>query len=79
MPIYEYVCEDCKSRYERIVTAKNSAAACPKCGSARSTIQFSTFAAHTGNGGSTSRSSSADASASTSSGCGCTPHSCGCH
>lgn len=78
MPIYEYVCDECKSRYERIMTVKSFAAACPKCGSARSTIQFSTFAAHTG-GGSSSRDSSADASSSTSSACGCTPHSCGCH
>ncbi|MGH9728965.1 MAG: FmdB family zinc ribbon protein [Candidatus Acidiferrales bacterium] len=77
MPIYEYVCDKCKSRYERIVTAKNSAPACPKCGSARSTIQFSTFAAHPGNG-SSARNSSASAP-STSSGCECTPHSCGCH
>jgi putative FmdB family regulatory protein len=76
MPIYEYVCDECKSRYERIVTAKNGKTECPKCGSHRSTIQFSTFAARTGNGvSSTSSSSSADAS----SGCGCTPNSCGCH
>ena len=77
MPIYEYVCDDCKSRYERIVTAKNSAAACPKCGSARSTIQFSTFAAHTGGG--TSSGSASGESASAPGSCGCTPHSCGCH
>lgn len=31
--------------YERIVTAKNSRPACPRCGSDHSTIQFSTFAA----------------------------------
>jgi len=80
MPIYEYVCDECKARYERIVTAKNGKPECPKCGSARSTIQFSTFAAHTGNGESSSRSSSASASSSASSGgCACTPHSCGCH
>ncbi|MGH9865040.1 MAG: FmdB family zinc ribbon protein [Candidatus Acidiferrales bacterium] len=79
MPIYEYVCDECKSRYERIVTAKNSASACPKCGSARSTIQFSTFAARTGNGSSHSSSASALSDSPSSSGCGCTPHSCGCH
>jgi len=76
MPIYEYVCDDCKARYERIVTAKNAAPECPKCGSARSTIQFSTFAAHTGSG--TSSSASVESPAA-SGGCGCTPHSCGCH
>lgn len=76
MPIYEYVCEECKTRFERIVSAKNGKPECPKCGSQRSTIQFSTFAAHTGNG-STANASSAETSAG--SACGCTPHSCGCH
>lgn len=75
MPIYEYVCEECKSRFERIVTAKNGKPECPKCGSHRSTIQFSTFAARTGNGGA----SSAAGEATSASSCGCTPHSCGCH
>ena len=81
MPIYEYVCDDCKTRYEKIVSASNGKAACPKCGSKRSTIQFSTFAAHSGNGGSFSRNASASASDESASGsaCGCTPHSCGCH
>jgi putative FmdB family regulatory protein len=78
MPIYEYVCDECKTRYERIVTASNGKAECPKCGSKRSTIQFSTFAARTGNGASAS-SNASDESASSASGCGCTPHSCGCH
>lgn len=76
MPIYEYVCDECKSRFERIVTAKNGKPDCPKCGSRRSTIQFSTFAARTGNGTSSADSSSESAGAS---GCGCTPHSCGCN
>jgi len=75
MPIYEYVCDECKARYERIVTSKNGKPECPKCGSHHSTIQFSTFAAHTGNGGA----SSSNASAESAGGCGCTPHSCGCH
>ncbi|MGB6485239.1 MAG: FmdB family zinc ribbon protein [Candidatus Acidiferrales bacterium] len=76
MPIYEYVCDECKSRYERIVTVKNGKPECPKCGSHSSTIQFSTFAARTGNGASSAASnSSTDAS----SACGCTPHTCGCH
>jgi putative FmdB family regulatory protein len=76
MPIYEYVCDECKSRYERIVTAQNGKPECPKCGSHRSTIQFSTFAARTGNG---SSSASASAESAAGSACGCTPRSCGCH
>lgn len=76
MPIYEYVCDECKSRFEQIVTAKNGKPECPNCGSRRSTIQFSTFAAHTGSGSSTAASRS---DASFSSGCGCTPRTCGCN
>lgn len=76
MPIYEYVCDACKARYERIVTAKNGQPECPKCGSRKSTIQFSTFAAHTGNGASATPDSSESTGAG---GCGCTPHSCGCN
>lgn len=78
MPIYEYVCGECKARFERIVTPKNGKPECPKCGSHRSTIQFSTFAAHTGNGASTATSSAAQDSPGGSA-CGCTPNSCGCH
>jgi len=76
VPIYEYVCEGCKTRFERIVHAKNGAPECPKCGGKRSTVQFSTFAARTGNGRSSSATSGESAGASS---CGCTPHSCGCH
>ena len=76
MPIYEYVCDECKSRFERIVTAKNGKPECPQCGSGRSTIQFSTFAPRTGNGAPSADRVSDSAGPS---GCGCTPHSCGCH
>lgn len=76
MPIYEYVCQECNSRFERIVTAQNGKAQCPKCGSLRATMQFSTFAAHTGNGNSADLASGQSAGASS---CGCTPHSCGCN
>jgi len=77
MPIYEYVCDECKARFERIVTAKNGKPECPKCGSHHSTIQFSTFAARTGNGSASS--GTAGESASSAPSCSCTPHSCGCH
>jgi putative FmdB family regulatory protein len=76
MPIYEYVCDECKARFERIVTAKNGTPECPKCGGRRSTVQFSTFAARTGNGVSASSGKSVGDAPS---GCSCTPHSCGCH
>jgi putative FmdB family regulatory protein len=75
MPIYEYVCDDCGERYERIVMSKTQAIACPKCESEKRTIQLSVFAAPA-NG---SKSSAGDSAASTGGSCGCTPRSCGCH
>jgi len=76
MPIYEYVCDDCGERHERIVMRQKQAITCPKCSSAKNTIQLSVFAAP-----SNSSKSSAGSSASTASGggCGCTPRTCGCH
>ena len=78
MPIYEYVCEACQTRHERIVMSSNAEPECPKCGSKKQTIQFSVFAAHNGGNGA-SNSSSASASASAGGSCGCTPRTCGCH
>lgn len=74
MPIYEYVCNDCGERYERIVISKSQAIACPKCASKKHTLQLSVFAAPA-NGSN----SSAGSSSSSGGSCGCTPHSCGCH
>jgi putative FmdB family regulatory protein len=72
MPIYEYVCNDCHTRYERIVMSKSQKIKCPKCESKRHTLQLSVFSAgKSGNG-------SSSPSASSSGDCGCTPHSCGC-
>jgi len=45
MPIYEYICDDCGEHYERIVMNGNTKITCPKCSSARNTIQLSVFAA----------------------------------
>jgi putative FmdB family regulatory protein len=44
MPIYEYVCDDCDTRFERIVINKAQEIACPKCSSTKATIQLSVFA-----------------------------------
>ena len=44
MPIYEYVCDDCGERYERIVMNKSTVVACPKCESAKKTVQLSVCA-----------------------------------
>ena len=73
MPIYEYVCDDCQTRYERIVMSAGQQIECPKCASKRHTLQLSVFSAgKSANGNSTESVSSA------SGGCACTPHSCGC-
>ncbi|MBI1750195.1 MAG: zinc ribbon domain-containing protein [Acidobacteria bacterium] len=78
MPIYEYLCNDCHSRYEKLVMSNGSPIACPKCGSRKSTLQFSTFST-AGNGSSSSTASASD-SFSSSSGPSCNrPGGCGCH
>jgi putative FmdB family regulatory protein len=78
MPIYEYVCEECQTRHERIVMSNGSKVECPKCGSNRQTVQFSVFAAHNGGNGSSALTSSS-AAVPTGASCGCTPRTCGCH
>ena len=73
MPIYEYVCDDCGAEYERIVLNGSTKVTCPKCASAKSTMQLSVFAAH-GNG----TKASGGSSSSGSSGGGCCGGVCGC-
>ena len=41
MPIYEFECEQCGERFEELLAADSSAAACPRCGSAESRRLFS--------------------------------------
>jgi putative FmdB family regulatory protein len=57
MPIYEYLCDDCGAHYERIVMSQKQSITCPKCESAKHTIQLSVFAA-LANGSKTSGESS---------------------
>jgi putative FmdB family regulatory protein len=79
MPIYEYVCDDCGERYERIVMNAKQSIACPKCASGKKTIQLSVFAAPSKGGKTSASSSGSSTSASSGGGCGCTPRTCGCH
>ena len=73
MPIYEYICDDCQTRYERIVMSTGQEIDCPKCASKRHTLQLSVFSAgKSANGASSS-------TAADSGGCCCTPNSCGCN
>jgi putative FmdB family regulatory protein len=47
MPIYEYQCEECGNKFEKLVRRAAEAAdmGCPSCGQKHVTQQFSTFAA----------------------------------
>jgi putative FmdB family regulatory protein len=51
MPIFEYLCEDCGSKFEKLVRRAESKSGsegvqCPSCGQEHLKQQFSTFAAH---------------------------------
>ncbi len=48
MPIYEYKCEDCGTKFEKLVRRSTEAAEleCPSCGEKHLKQEFSTFAAH---------------------------------
>jgi putative FmdB family regulatory protein len=54
MPIFEYLCEDCGTKFEKLVRNSGGVAEkvlCPSCGQDHLAEQYSTFAAHA-NGGS---------------------------
>jgi len=50
MPIYEYVCQDCGSKFEKLLRRPGEAAqlVCPSCGKDHLEQALSTFAAHSG-------------------------------
>jgi putative FmdB family regulatory protein len=68
MPIYEYICDECKTQFEKIVINKQQEVSCPKCASKKATIQLSVFATANGSSGSPS-----------SGGGSCCGGGCGCH
>jgi len=74
MPIYEYLCDDCGERYERLVMNKSTVVTCPKCESTKKTIQLSVFAAP-----SNGKSSEGASAKPFTGGGGCCGGSCGCH
>jgi len=46
MPIFEYLCEDCGTKFEKLVrNGGASELACPSCGDKHLAQQYSTFAA----------------------------------
>jgi putative FmdB family regulatory protein len=48
MPIFEYSCDDCGSKFEKLLrrAAEANDVRCPACGQEHLTTQHSTFAAH---------------------------------
>ena len=56
MPIYEYQCQDCNTKFEKLVRRAAEAADvnCPSCGEKHVAQQYSTFSAHA-NGASAGR------------------------
>jgi putative FmdB family regulatory protein len=46
MPIYEYLCDDCGTKFEKLVRRGDDQILCPQCGESHLTTQFSTFSAH---------------------------------
>ncbi|HMF76906.1 MAG TPA: zinc ribbon domain-containing protein [Bryobacteraceae bacterium] len=56
MPIFEYACDDCGTKFEKLVrrSAEANAVTCPSCGQDHLTTQYSTFAARAGSAKSSS-------------------------
>ena len=50
MPIYEYRCEDCGTKFEKLVRRQGDVPGleCPSCGQKHLRQELSTFAAHSG-------------------------------
>ena len=45
MPIFEYLCDGCGAKFEKLVQRSEDAMLCPSCGDSHVTTQYSTFAA----------------------------------
>ncbi len=50
MPIYEYRCQDCGTRFEKLIRrqADETGLTCPQCGHDHLVLELSVFAAHRG-------------------------------
>jgi putative FmdB family regulatory protein len=74
MPIYEYICDACNERFEKIVINKQQEISCPKCSSKKASIQLSVFATAAGSSGGPSSSGGFSGG-----GGGCCGGGCSCH
>lgn len=45
MPIFEYLCEGCGAKFEKLVRRPEDSTLCPSCGDSHVATQYSTFAA----------------------------------
>lgn len=45
MPIFEYLCDDCGTKFEKLVRNSKDQVLCPSCGQNHLTQEYSTFAA----------------------------------
>jgi putative FmdB family regulatory protein len=56
MPIYEYLCESCGNKFEKLVRRADDVleSGCPSCGQKHLKQEYSTFAARAAESGSTS-------------------------
>jgi putative FmdB family regulatory protein len=52
MPIYEYRCEDCGTKFEKLIRRSSEVPelVCPSCGEKHLQQELSTFAAHSNSG-----------------------------
>jgi putative FmdB family regulatory protein len=76
MPLYEYYCSDCNSKFELLVSRKNAEEiVCMKCHSEKVRRLLSVFAAPRGGGEGSFSHEIPRAGGS----CGCGGGSCGCH
>ena len=71
MPIYEYVCEDCNTQFEKIVINRQQEISCPKCSSKKAAIQLSVFSSAVAGSPKSSSGSSGGGGACCGGGCGC--------
>ncbi len=46
MPIFEYRCQDCGTKFEKLVRRSGDEILCPSCGKDHLSQELSTFAAH---------------------------------
>ena len=50
MPLYEYICKDCKNQFEELVFSQDAHVSCPQCGSENTEKLMSACASKTSNG-----------------------------